>query len=131
MNRTSINPWQWSKQFGFNQGVLVENPQKTLYISGQTSVDVNGNPIHKEDMRKQMQTALDNLETVLKDAEMNLSHIVRLNITSTNVEQTLANYDLYGAYFAKNNTNFTMRLVEVTRLAHIESLIELDAVASI
>ena len=42
MERSAVNPWQWSLNFGFNQGELVEGASRTLFCSGQTSVDADG-----------------------------------------------------------------------------------------
>ena len=44
VERTAVNPWTWSLDFGFNQGELVEGATRTLYCAGQTSVDENGAP---------------------------------------------------------------------------------------
>ena len=38
MEKKVINPWQWQDQFGFAQGISVDNPQRVLMCAGQTSV---------------------------------------------------------------------------------------------
>ncbi len=42
MERREINPWPWSVEMGFHQAVEVSAGTRTLYCSGQTSVDENG-----------------------------------------------------------------------------------------
>ena len=44
MERTAVNPWQWSVAFGFNQGEIAEGHTRTLFCAGQTSVDGEGQP---------------------------------------------------------------------------------------
>ena len=90
MERTAVNPWQWSMNFGFNQGELIEGASRTLFCSGQTSVDTNGAPQHPGDMAAQLSLALDNLEAVLRDAGMGLGNLVRLNFYTTDVDAYLA-----------------------------------------
>lgn len=43
-----------------------------------------------------MELALNHLTKALTSAAMNLSHVARLTIYSTNVEDTLKNFDLFG-----------------------------------
>ena len=35
MKRQTINPWTWQDDYGYSQGVLVVQPQRTLYAAGQ------------------------------------------------------------------------------------------------
>ena len=72
-----INPWTWQDQFAFVQAHEVSGAQRVVYCSGQTSVDGDGNPIHEGDLRAQVGQALDNLETVLGEAGLDLSKVVR------------------------------------------------------
>src|SRR4029077_17142869 len=76
--------------FGFNQGELIEGAGRTLFCSGQTSVDADGAPQHPGDMAAQLSLALDNLESVLHDAGMGLGNLVRLNFYTTDVDAYLA-----------------------------------------
>ena len=80
MTRTAVNPWDWSLQFGFNQGELIEGGKRVLYCSGQTCLDENAKPQHVDDIRGQITASLDNLEAVLAKADMSLSNVVRLTV---------------------------------------------------
>ncbi len=62
MNRTAVNPWDWSLKFSFNQGEIIDEASRFLVCSGQTAIDGDGNPQHAGDMKAQMGLALDNLE---------------------------------------------------------------------
>ena len=93
VQRTAVNPWQWSLEFGFNQGEIVEGHTRTLVCAGQTSVDSEGQPQHAGDMGKQVALAVENLEAVLKGAGMTLANVVRLNIYTTDVDAFFQSFD--------------------------------------
>ena len=76
MNRTAVNPWPWSLNFGYNQAELLAGANRHLICAGQTSVDADGNPQHQGDMRHQIALALDSLEAVLNTAGMGLAEAV-------------------------------------------------------
>lgn len=80
MNRTPVNPWEWSLQLGYNQAEIITDTTRQLICAGQTAVDGSGNPQHPGDMRGQIGLALDNLEAVLNAAEMDLTNVIRLGI---------------------------------------------------
>jgi enamine deaminase RidA (YjgF/YER057c/UK114 family) len=86
MESRVINPWTWQDQFGFVQAHEVSGAQRVVYCAGQTSVDGDGSPLHEGDMRAQIEQALDNLETVLREAGLGLSNLVRLNYYTTNID---------------------------------------------
>ena len=43
MKRIPVNPWEWSKQYQFNEGEILEGVSRQLVCSGQTSIDAEGN----------------------------------------------------------------------------------------
>jgi enamine deaminase RidA (YjgF/YER057c/UK114 family) len=92
MKRTSINPWSWSINLGFDQAQLIEGHRRQLVVSGQDAVDAEGNPQHPGDMAAQLQLALDNLEAVLATADMSLANIVRLNVYTTDLDEYLKHF---------------------------------------
>ena len=66
MERRIIDPWTWREEYGFHQGHEVVNATRTLYLSGQTSLDGDGNPVCVGDMAGQIRQVIDNIEAVLK-----------------------------------------------------------------
>lgn len=68
LDKKAINPWQWQDQVGFSQAIEVRGVKRIIYCSGQTSVDAEGRPMYAGDIVKQANQALDNLESVLKQA---------------------------------------------------------------
>ena len=65
----AVNPWQWQDQFGFSQAIEVRKGERVFYCAGETSVDAEGAPMHPGDMAAQVNQALNNLETVLGQAD--------------------------------------------------------------
>ena len=129
MQRTPVNPWQWSVAFGFNQGEVAEGHTRTLFCAGQTSVDGDGQPQHAGDMAAQVALAADNLEKVLEQAGMSLANVIRLNIYTTDVDAFIQNI---GALASRNATAGVAppgTLLGVARLAFPELMVELEATA--
>ncbi len=54
MERTPINPWNWSLNLGYNQGEVISGATRQLNCAGQTAVDADGTPQHEGDMRAQI-----------------------------------------------------------------------------
>jgi len=129
MERRIINPWKWQDEFGFVQANEVQNAQRTLYCSGQSSNDADGKPMHPGDMRAQITLALDNLETLLHESGFAFKDIVRLNIFATDVDKFLENYDAFITRLAEAGCRHTGSLIGVARLAFPEMMIEVEATA--
>ena len=130
MQRTAINPWDWSLKLGYNQAEVIEGSSRQLVCAGQTAVDGEGNPQFAGDMRGQIGLALDNLEAVLAKAEMGLPNVIRLAIYTTDVDEALRNFDLLGMRFGLIQNAPPMTLLGVTRLAVPGLMFEVEATAA-
>jgi enamine deaminase RidA (YjgF/YER057c/UK114 family) len=86
MTTTTINPWTWQDQLGYSQGVLVVEPQQTLYAAGQGPVDTDGNLAHADDVAGQARLTMDNIEAVLAGGGMSLADVVRYDIHATDLQ---------------------------------------------
>ena len=129
MQRTAVNPWEWSLQFGYNQGEVVEGQTKVLVCAGQTAVDGDGTPQYAGDMSAQIGLALDNLEAVLAGAGMSLADVVRLNMYTTDVDAFLQHAAVLGERTGGAGVMPPGCLIGVARLAFPELMIELEATA--
>lgn len=129
MERKIINPWEWQDQFGFVQANDISGAQRVLLCSGQTSVDAEGRPVHPGDMPAQITQTLDNLETVLNNAGLNLSDVVRLNYYTTDVDRFMEAAEVLGKRLGEAGCRPASTLLGVTRLAFPELLVEIDATA--
>lgn len=54
MEQKFINPWKWLDGMGYVPAVQISAAQRVLYCAGQSSMDVEGNPLHLADMRAQI-----------------------------------------------------------------------------
>lgn len=129
MERTIVNPWQWSVAMGFNQGEVVSGQNRILFLAGQASVDGEGAVQHAGDMAGQIKQAVDNMEAVLTAAGMSLANVVRLNIYTTDVDLCFEHYGTLASRTAAAGVAPPGTLVGVTRLAYPELLVELEATA--
>jgi enamine deaminase RidA (YjgF/YER057c/UK114 family) len=123
----NINPWKWQDAFGFSQAIETSGHKRVLRCSGQTSVDADGAPQHAGDVAKQFATALDNLETVLKAADMSLGNVVRLTLYTTDIDGVLANYGPVEQRLAAAGIQPAVTLLGVARLFLPELMIEIEA----
>jgi enamine deaminase RidA (YjgF/YER057c/UK114 family) len=129
VERRIINPWTWQDQLGYVQANEVSGAQRTLFCSGQVAMDAEGRPTHPDDMRAQIVQAMDNLETVLKDAGFGLPDVVRLNYYTTDVDRFFEAYDALAARLAETGCRPAATLLGVARLALPELLVEIEATA--
>lgn len=129
MERTAVNPVEWSLELGFNQGELVSGQTRTLYCSGQTAMDADGKPQHEGDMAGQLALSLDNLEAVLAAAGMSLANLVRLNVYTTDVDLLFPHYGVLAARLGAALVSPATTMLGVVRLAVPGQLVELEGTA--
>jgi enamine deaminase RidA (YjgF/YER057c/UK114 family) len=125
-----VNPWSWQDQYGFSQAIEVTGAERVLYCAGQTSSDADGNTVAPGDMGAQTAQALDNLETVLREAGLALANVVRLNYYVTDIERFFAEgAAVVGARLGAAGVQPSSTLLGVSRLAFSDLLIEIEATA--
>ena len=129
MQRTAVNPWNWSVGLGFDQAQLIEGRRRELICSAQDSVDANGNAQHPGDMAAQLRLALDNLEAVLAGADMTVANVVRHNIYTTDVGELLQQFGALAERFAGTPDRFASTVLGVATLAGPDLLVALEATA--
>lgn len=130
MEQRKINPWKWQDQYGFSQGIETTGASRVLYCAGQASVDENGSPVHAGDMRKQVDQAFGNLETVLQAAGYSLANVVRLNYYTTDVDAFLGASDVVGQRLSAAGCQPPGTLLGVSKLAFPGLMIEMEATAA-
>ena len=129
VQRTAVNPWTWSLDFGFNQGEVVSGAERVFFCAGQTSVDADGTPQHAGDMAAQIGLALDNLEAVLAGGGMSLANVVRLNMYTTDVAAFIEASASSMGRLGEAGVMPPGTLLGVASLAFPELMIELEATA--
>lgn len=129
VERTAVNPVTWSVDLGFNQGEVVSGQARTLYVSGQTAMSVDGKPQHGGDMAAQLTLSVDNLEAVLGEAGMSLANLVRLNVYTTDVDLLLQHYGALAGRLGAAGVAPASTMLGVTRLAVPGQLVEVEGTA--
>ncbi len=81
MDKKCINPKELfpSVQYGFSQ-IVVCNPGKMVFLSGQVAWDENMNIVGANDLRIQTQKAIDNVKIAIESAGGTLANVVMLRI---------------------------------------------------
>lgn len=125
MEKKVINPWQWQDKRSYVQAVEVKQAAGTLYISGQTAINADGQ-VSTGDMKSQLIQTIQNLEQVVSEAGYESKNIVRLNIYTTSSAELFACFDIFQDWIAKHGIKQTTTLLEVKNL--FETLkVELEA----
>jgi 2-iminobutanoate/2-iminopropanoate deaminase len=125
MEKRIINPWQWQDQRSYVQAVEVKQADATLYISGQTAINADGQ-VSTGDMKSQLIQTIQNLEQVISEAGYDSENIVRLNIYTTSSAELFACFDIFQDWIAKHGIKQATTLFEVKSL--FETLkVELEA----
>ena len=129
IQRTPVNPVSWSLVMGFNQAEIVSGHTRTLFCSGQTAMNRDGQPVHDGDMAAQLALSLDNLEAVLGEADMTLGNLVRLNVYTTDVDLLFQHYGELASRLGAAGVAPTTTMLGVTRLAIPGQMVELEGTA--
>ncbi len=129
MTKKIINPWSWQDQFGFVQANEITGAQRTLFCAGQASMDDDGNLLYAGDMAKQINQAINNLETVLRQAEAQLSDVVRLTYYTTDVPAFIGASQILADRLKKGGCKPASTLLGVVALFHPDCVVEIEATA--
>lgn len=130
MERRVVNPWTWQDRAGFVQANEVRGGGRTLYCSGVVSVDGDGATLHAGDVGTQALQALENLETILREAGYSLADVVRLNTFVVDIDAYVRARPALQHRLDAAGCRYAATLVEVSRLARPDLLIELEATAA-
>lgn len=129
MTKRAVNPWQWQDRFGFVQATEVAGARRTLFVAGQASMGPAGESLHPGDMAAQLGQALDNLETVMREAGFQMADVVRLNFYTTDMNAFLAASGLIRERVTNVGARYASTLLGVACLARPELLVEIEATA--
>jgi 2-iminobutanoate/2-iminopropanoate deaminase len=129
--RQYLNPDGLTKPNGYTQVVVVSEPTKLIYISGQTARSPGGQIVGKGDLRAQVTQAMENLRTALSAAGATMEDIVKLNYYVVNLqpEQVAIIREVREKYLRGEHPP-AATLVGVTALAAADLMVEIEAVAA-
>lgn len=121
-----MNPTGISAPNGYSHVVSVRGG-RTVYIAGQLARNAQGETVGRGDFAAQTRQVFANLETALKAAGATFNDVVKMNTYVRDASQVQVVRDIRAQYFTKEVPATT--LVEVSRLAAPEFLIEIEAIA--
>lgn len=125
MEKQITNPWKWQDQRSYVQAVEVKHAEGTLYVSGQTAINADGQS-STADMKTQLIESIQNLEQVITEAGYECKNIVRLNIYTTSTASLWPQFSILQDWIAKHGIKQATTLLEVKSL--FETLtVELEA----
>jgi 2-iminobutanoate/2-iminopropanoate deaminase len=110
----------------FSSGV--EAPAgRTIYVSGQVSMDAAGDIVGEGDIRLQTETVLEHVKTVVEEAGGELQDIVKVTVFITDMGLYDRIHEIRRRYFEEPYPASSM--VEVSALIDPRLLIKIEAVA--
>lgn len=121
-----LNPPGLSTPTGYSH-IVSARGGRTIYISGQVAFDAKGQLVGKDDLAAQTAQVFANLDTALKAAGATFNDVVKTNYYMLDASQVQVIRDIRGRYFTKDLPAST--LVQVSRLANPEFLIEIEVIA--
>lgn len=131
MKKKIINPWTWQDKLGFVQANEITGAKRTLFTAGQVSVDKDGNLLYPGEMEKQITQTLNNIEILLKEADLSLSDVVRFTYYTTDVSAfTNAAPKVIIERLRKSNCNPATSLIGVNSLFHPDCVVEIEAIVA-
>lgn len=98
-----------------------------LWISGMLPTDADGNLVGKGDVVAQAEQVFRNIEAVLTAAGLTFAQVVRVTVYLRNVDDRPLINPVRRKYFGESRPAST--LVEISRLALDDALVEIEVVA--
>lgn len=124
-----LNPQGLSKPNGYTQ-VVVSQPARVIYVSGQVPLNASGEVVAKGDFRGQVTQVMENLKTALAAAGATMRDVIKANYYVVNLkpEQVAVIREVRSKYFSAEHPP-AGTLVGVTALVQEGYLIEIEAEA--
>jgi len=110
----------------FPHAVSVEG-KRLIFVSGQLAWDQEGNVVGKGDMRAQFRQVCENIAQALAASDASWEDVVQTHTYVTDMEAFFQCTDIRHAFFGPGWPTSTT--LEVSRLAHPDMLVEIEAVA--
>ena len=121
-----LNPQALSAPTGYSHVAEVSSG-RTIYIAGQVPFDKSGAVVGKGDFAAQATQVFENLKLALAAVGATFDNVVKVNTYVTDMSQIQTLREIRAKYYGKNAPAST--LVEITKLANPDLMIEIEAIA--
>ncbi|MCA8948301.1 MAG: RidA family protein [Planctomycetes bacterium] len=133
MTKRPINPTDLAPPIGFQHGWLVEHgEQRTLYLAGQCGYDASGTVETPGDLVAQLDRALTNIGSILRDADMSFEDVVQLNFYVTSRDDYALARKAIGTVWRRHcGRHFPgMAMFQIVSLLDPDARVEIQGVAA-
>jgi len=113
----------------FSQATVIESKGRLVFVSGMTARRSDGSIAGIGDVKAQTQQVCENIKAAMEAAGGTLDDVCRVDVYVRNMEHFEAIHEVRRQYFKPPLPASTM--VEVTKMASPEYLIEINAIAVI
>ena len=110
----------------YSQAILVENPDKILFISGQIPINPETGELVKGDIREQARQAIENLIAILEAAGATVDNVAKVNVYLDDINDFGEFNKVYEEYFGHSKP--ARAVVQVANLPKGVK-IEIEAIA--
>jgi enamine deaminase RidA (YjgF/YER057c/UK114 family) len=114
---------------GYSQSIKVTGAQTLLFLAGQVAYDKDGSPKHRGDFTAQAREVFGAIKKLVEAGGGTLADVVKITTFVTDVRYRPEFRTVRDEFFGAKGPASTM--VEVSKLAHPDYLIEIEAVAVI
>jgi 2-iminobutanoate/2-iminopropanoate deaminase len=123
------NPQGMASPATYSQVVEVNGPHRIVFLAGQTGQDANGKVV-AGGIRGQATQIMENIKTALASVGGGFEHIVKLNSYMLDIDRDGPAYrEVRASYFSNKSALPASTLLQVSRLANPEYLLEVEALA--
>ena len=123
-----INPDGLIENPAFSQIIMTEGSGKTIYIGGQNAVNEKREIVGKDDIVKQTEQVMKNLEIALQSCGATFENLVKLNIHIVQGQNAYGTFQVSQKYLENMNPPI-ITVTYVAGLINPDFLIEIDAIA--
>jgi enamine deaminase RidA (YjgF/YER057c/UK114 family) len=126
-----INPDGLSKNPAFSQVITIQGKGKTIYIGGQDAINAQGEIVGKEDIAKQTEQVMKNLQTALVAVGATFENLVKLSIYIVQGQDLSLGFKASQKFLGHLKNPPVISGFFVSALARPDYLVEIDATAFI
>lgn len=112
----------------YSQGVLVPSNSNFLFVTGQLPQDIDGNIVAPNDPEKQTRLVFSRIETILKEGNMSLDDVVKVQIFVKDIKYAKVISQVRDEVF--KNSKPASTLVEVSNFVKEGCCLEIEVIAA-